>query len=124
MLVPTRLQAYVTLMLSALKSLFARLAGGKAGGEPAEPPAEAVEYKGYRIRPAPYPAEGQYQTAGVVEKDFPDGTKEHRFVRADRHASKDDALEFSLAKGKQIVDQQGDRMFGPDTHVEKPPGSQ
>ena len=100
-------------MLSALKSLFARLAGGQAGAEAHEPPGEPVEYKGYRITPAPYPAEGQYQTAGVVEKDFPSGTKEHRFVRADRHASKDDAVEFSIAKGKQIVDQQGDRIFGP-----------
>ena len=38
-------------------------------------------------------------------------TKEHKFIRADRHASYDDAVEFSLAKARQIVDQSGERMF-------------
>jgi hypothetical protein len=99
-------------MFSTLKALWNRLAGGRDGPQPEEAPAEAVEYKGYRIRPAPYPAKGQYQTAGVIEKDTADGVKEHRFVRADTHASKDDATAFSISKGKQIVDQQGDRMFG------------
>jgi len=103
-------------MFSGLKGLWARLSGG-AGGEggdaSAEAPAgEATEYKGYRIRPAPYPSKGQFQTAGVIEKDFPTGQKEHRFVRAETHPSKDDAAAFALAKGRQIIDEQGDRMFG------------
>lgn len=37
--------------------------------------------------------------------------KEHKFIRADRHASMEDAVTFSLAKGRQIVDEQGDRLF-------------
>jgi hypothetical protein len=73
---------------------------------------DAVDYEGYRIRPAPYEANGGYQTAGVIEKDSPDGVKEHRFVRAETHPSRDAAVAFSIAKGKQIVDQQGDRVFG------------
>ena len=36
---------------------------------------------------------------------------EHRFIRADRHASLEEAVEFSLSKGRQIVDQQGERIF-------------
>ena len=95
--------------MSILKSI-ARLFG-QAPSEHAEAPAEAVEYKGYRIRPAPYPATGGFQTAGSIEKDFPEGVKEHRFVRAETHASRDDAAEFAVAKGKQIIDQQGDAMF-------------
>jgi hypothetical protein len=95
-----------------VKGIFGRLFGGGGGsGADAAPAAEAVEYKGYRIRPAPYSAEGQYQTAGVIEKDFPEGTKEHRFVRAEKHASKDDAAAFALTKGQQIIDEQGDRIF-------------
>lgn len=70
-----------------------------------------MEYKGYRIRPTPYPSKGQYQTAGVIEKIFGAETKEHRFVRAETHASKDDAVSFSIAKAKQIIDEQGDRIF-------------
>ena len=71
-----------------------------------------VEYNGFTIRAAPYKAEGQYQTAGVITKDVGGVAKEHKFIRADRHASYDDAVEFSLAKARQIVDQQGERMFG------------
>jgi hypothetical protein len=97
-------------MFAKLKAAWARLAGGP--GESAAPPAEAVEYKGYRIRPAPFPAHGQFQTAGVIEKDFPEGTKEHRFIRADTHPSRDDAITFAIAKAQRIIDEQGDRVFG------------
>ena len=45
-------------MISILKSLWARLAGGGAGAPAEEPRLDAVEYKGYRIRPAPYAATG------------------------------------------------------------------
>ena len=94
-------------MFSKLKAALG-LGGGAASTEVA---AEAVEYKGYRIKPAPYRANNQFQTAGVIEKDFPDGVKQHRFIRAETHPSADDAVAFAVTKGKQIVDQQGDRMF-------------
>ena len=93
-------------MLSFLKSLF-------GGGAPAaEAAADPVEYKGFRITPAPYPASGGFQTAGLIAKDFPDGPKEHRFVRAETHPSRDDAAAFAVRKGQQIIDEQGDRIFG------------
>lgn len=92
-------------------SFLRRLFGG-SGGTDEGAPGEAVEHNGYRIRPAPFRAEGQFQTAGIIEKDFPDGTREHRFIRAEKHASKDDAEAFAITKGKQIVDEQGDRIFG------------
>jgi hypothetical protein len=98
-------------MASILKGLWTRLTGAGEPSQASEPAAEAVEYKGFRIRSAPYPAKGQFQTAGVIEKDFETGTKEHRFVRAETHSSKDDAAAFALAKGKQIIDEQGDRIF-------------
>jgi len=37
--------------------------------------------------------------------------KEHRFVRADTHHGKEDAITFAISKAKQIIDLQGDRMF-------------
>lgn len=98
-------------MASFLRDLWSRLAGGSRTGEPEEPAAEAVEYKGFRIRPAPYSAKGGYQTAGVIEKNFETGMKEHRFVRAETHPSKDEAATFAITKGKQIIDEQGDRIF-------------
>ena len=94
-----------------LKDLWKRLTGPATAGAAAEKPGEAVEHNGFRIRPAPYRAEGQFQTAGTIEKDFPDGTREYRFVRAERHASRDEAASFAVTKGRQIVDEQGDRIF-------------
>jgi len=98
-------------MASMLKDLWNRFAGGGNASVHEEPSAEAVEYKGFRIRPAPYSAKGGFQTAGVIEKDFETGMKEYRFVRAETHPSKDEASTFAVTKGKQIIDEQGDRVF-------------
>jgi len=97
-------------MFSKLKAAWSRLAGGR-GGESDGPPAAAVEYKGYRIRPTPYRNNGLYQTAGIIEKDTPEGVKEHRFIRADTHQGREDAVAFAISKAKQIIDLQGDRIF-------------
>lgn len=95
-------------MWSKIKSALGLGAGQHA---PAEAPAATVDYNGYRIRPEPYRNNNLYQTAGVIEKDFPDGVKEHRFVRADTHPGRDEAVSFTIAKAKQIIDLQGDRIF-------------
>jgi len=97
-------------MFSKLKAVWTRLASGGAGASH-EPAIPSVEYKGYRIRPTPYRANDQYQTAGTIEKDTPEGVKEHRFVRADTYHNRDDAIAFTVVKAKQIIDQQGDRIF-------------
>lgn len=71
----------------------------------------AVDYKGCTIRPTPRRQGSRWLTAGVIRKRFADGVKEHRFIRADTHGVKDDADAFSIAKAKQIIDEQGDRLF-------------
>ncbi len=98
-------------MFSNLKTALSRLFGGGGESQSREPAAPAVEYGGYRIRPTPYRTSGRYQTAGVIEKDDPEGVKEHRFIRAETHESRDDAIAFSISKGKQIIDERGDRVF-------------
>jgi hypothetical protein len=98
-------------MPSKLNELWKRLFGTKESAGGNEPAAEAFEYKGYRIRPAPYRSNGQYQTAGIIEKDFGSEVKEFRFVRAETHPSQDDAAAFAISKGRQIIDEQGDRIF-------------
>lgn len=93
--------------MSFLKRLF-------GGGASEAPPGDAppVEYKGYTIRPTPYREDGQYQTCGVVSREIGGELKEHRFVRADRFPDLDSAVNHSLHKGRQLVDEQGERMFG------------
>lgn len=94
--------------MSFWKRLFG--GGGRASTGPAKPTAE-VEHHGFTVRAEPYQEGGQYQTAGTVVKEIDGVTREHRFVRADRFPSQDDATEFSLRKGRQLVDEQGERMF-------------
>lgn len=91
--------------MSFWKSLF----GGRA--ESAEKLGDPVEYNGFIIRAAPFKEGGRYQTAGVIEKEIAGVRKEHRFIRADSHASLETAVEFTLVKARQIVDQMGERMF-------------
>jgi hypothetical protein len=94
-------------LMDALRNLFG---GGDAPGA-ATPAAGAVEYHGYRITPAPQRQASGWNTAGMITKEFPDGVKEHRFIRVDTHSSKDDAVSFSVTKAQQIIDEQGDRIF-------------
>ncbi len=79
---------------------------------PASPAAEPAEhYQGYRIRPTPFARRGQFQLSGIIERDIDGETKEHRFIRADAYPNRNEAAAFSIAKAKQIIDEQGDRMF-------------
>ena len=97
--------------MSFLKRLFGGGGGGDAGEPKSAAAAKQIEHKGFLISATPYKADGQYQTCGVVSKEVDGVMKEHKFIRADRFAGLDDAVEVSLAKGRQIVDEQGERMF-------------
>jgi hypothetical protein len=95
--------------MSFLKKLFGFGSSGESGADAA--PAKSVTHSGFTIHAAPFKSEGQYQTAGTIEKEIAGVKKEHRFIRADRHPAFDTAVEFTLAKGRQIVDEQGERIF-------------
>lgn len=90
--------------MSLWKSLF--------GGSKREAPSPATEdYNGFTIAPAPYAAGGQFQVAGSVSKSIDGETKTHKFVRADRFSSMEEATTFTIMKAKQIIDQMGDKIF-------------
>lgn len=90
--------------MSFWKSLF--------GGSKREAAAPATEeYNGFTIAPQPYAADGQFQVAGTVSKVIGGETKSHKFVRADRFSSMEEATTFSIIKAKQIIDQMGDKVF-------------
>mgnify|MGYP001194422916 CR=1 FL=1 len=95
--------------MSFLKALFG---GGKRESVAAEPTETArIDHAGFVIRATPYRTGGEYQTAGVIEKTVGGEAKSHRFVRAEKHGSVEGATDFSLMKGRQIVDQLGDGLF-------------
>ena len=93
--------------MSFLKKLF----GGRGVAKEAVP-AKSVEHKGFTITATPFKEGGQFQTCGVISKEIGGARKEHKFIRADRFQSADEAAEFSINKGRQIVDEQGGRLFG------------
>ena len=72
---------------------------------------EPVDYKGFTILAAPQQEGGQWLTAGTISKEIDGVVKEHKFIRSDLHASRDSAVEFSISKGQQIIDLEGDRIF-------------
>jgi hypothetical protein len=94
-------------------SWLSRLFGGgkeQAGASPV--PAAEAEHRGFTIRAEPYKSEsGHFQVAGTIVKVIDGEERQHSFVRADRLASRDEAAEVSLQKGRQIVDEQGERLF-------------
>jgi hypothetical protein len=96
---------------SQAMSFLSALFGGRDAK--AEKPSEPVEYKGFIIRAAPFKSDGQFQTAGVVEREVGGVRQEHRFVRADAFATYGDAVTFTLGKARQMIDLQGERLFAP-----------
>ena len=92
-------------------SFFKKLFGGGSSSPESAKPGKTLEYKGFMIEAKPYKEGAQFQLAGVVSKKIDGVRKEHKFIRADRFTSIDEAAEIALVKGKQIVDEQGERIF-------------
>jgi hypothetical protein len=90
-------------------SIFSRLFGG--GGAASEPAREPEIYKDFRIFAEPESDAGGFRIAGRIEKDIDGETRSHRFLRADTMQSKDECERFTALKAKQIIDEQGERLF-------------
>ena len=95
-------------------SFLSRLFGTKAPAAAA--PAEGkvtgeLEHKGFTIRAVPFRQNGQFQTAGTIEKEVGGVLKTYRFVRADRSTAVEEVTDLALAKGRLIIDEQGESLF-------------
>lgn len=88
-------------------SFWKKLFGGGDAAEPAAPSVRGEEYKGFTIRFIAMAAGSEFQLSGLIEKDG----KTHTFIRADRFGSKTEAESATVAKGRQIIDEQGERIF-------------
>lgn len=88
-------------------SLFSKLFGG--GSAPSGPPPE--DYNGFRITPMPEKEGSQWRIGAKIEKEIGGETKTHHLIRADMLADKDAADMASMGKAKQMIDQEGDRIF-------------
>jgi hypothetical protein len=95
--------------MSFLSKLFGG-GGSQDGGKDAKA-AAAEDYKGFTIKATPMVVEREFQLAGVIEKEMGGELKSYKFVRADRLSSRDEAASRAIDKGRQLVDEQGDRLF-------------
>lgn len=89
--------------MSFLKKLF----GG--GGSASEAPVET--YEGFRITLAPEKEGDAYRVGAMIEKEVGGEIKTHHLIRADTMQGLEAAQEASLRKAKQMIDEQGERIF-------------
>jgi len=89
----------------ALGKLFKSLLGGS--GSSGAPPADPVEYKGFIIEAEPIDEDGRYRTAGHISGEVDGEPRRVRFIRADQSSDRQSAIDHSIAKARQIIDEQG-----------------
>ncbi len=90
-------------------SLLSRLFGGKR--ESAEPESAVIDYEGFRVIPEPMKEGSVWRLCARIEKEIDGETKSHRVIRADTLQGRDQAVEVSINKAKQMIDEQGDALF-------------
>ena len=93
--------------MSLLSRLFGRREASTSATE-----ADPVEYKGFRITPAPVREEGGWRIAARVEKEVGGEMKSHQLIRADTFGDEAVAAEEAVGKAKLTIDQMGERIFG------------
>lgn len=89
-------------------SWLSRILGG-SGGVQAD--REPIEYKGFSIFPEPMADGGKYRIAAKIEKEVGGELKSHLLIRADTLDGYEAAVEASVGKAKQMIDEQGQRLF-------------
>jgi len=95
-----------------LGSFFGKLFG--SSGEAASAAEAPVEHNGLLVIAEPIKEGSQYRTAGAIEKRDGENVQRTPFIRADNHTSRDAAVEHSIQKGKQIIDEQGEAVLKRD----------
>jgi len=98
-------------MASFLSNIFSIFSGGDKSAEPSGTTAEPVEHGGCLIYAAPIREGSQFRLAGRIVKDVNGEALERTFVRADVFTSMEDAVEYTIKKAQQIIDQNGTALF-------------
>ncbi len=84
-------------------SFLSKLFGGGSQPEP-----ERETYEGFTITPNPAREGSRFRIGATIEK----GEQVHHLIRADMLETLDEASDASIRKAKQMIDEQGDRLFG------------
>lgn len=101
-------------LFDTIKSLFGSKPDSDSSGQAGKPEGRSednVEYKNCLIMPTPIKEGSQYRTAGTIASQSEEPVKETHFIRADNHSTRDQAVEHSVSKARQIIDERGARLF-------------
>ena len=88
-------------------SLFSRLFGGSEK----TPDAKPETYNGFDIIADPIREGSKWRVAARIEKDVNGDVKVHQLIRADTIDDETTAIEVSIGKAKQMIDEQGEGLF-------------
>ena len=86
------------------KSIFS---GSDNSTNPVQVASEPLEYNGFSIEAAPIDEGGKYRTAGYISGDVDGEVKRVQFIRADENTDQQAAIDHSISKARQIIDEQG-----------------
>ena len=89
-------------------SILSKLFGG-GGATPSGP--DPVTHGDFLIFPSPAKDKDGFRIGARIEKDVGGEVKVHQMIRADTYGSEDVAIEASIAKARQVIDQLGERVF-------------
>ena len=84
-------------------SILSRLFGKKDDASDAQ----SEDYKGFTVTPQPKKSGGHWRVSAIIEKDG----QRHELIRADVVESHEVALQVSVNKARQMIDEQGERLF-------------
>ena len=89
-------------------SLLSKLFGGGSSGRGHAP----VEHAGFTIHPEPIAEGGKHRLSARIEKEVDGELRSHTLIRADVLDDVDTAVQVSVTKAKQVIDEQGEALFG------------
>ncbi len=74
-------------------------------------PSKPLNYKEFTIEAAPIDEGGKFRTAGYITGELNGEAKRVRFIRADENATRQAAIDHSVSKARQIIDEQGTKLL-------------
>lgn len=92
----------------ALGKLFKSIFGGSTESEELSEP---LEYKGFMIEAAPLSQDGRFRSAGYISGELDGEVRRVQFIRADDNTDRQAAIDHSILKARQIIDEQGAKLL-------------
>jgi hypothetical protein len=99
----------------ALGNFFKSVFSGATGSAQPEP-SEPIDYKGFSIEAAPINEDGKYRSAGFISGEVNGEIKRIQFIRADQNVELQAAIDHSIVKAQQIIDEQSASLLN-KTHL-------